>query len=85
MGGGGEEKSSPDVGFRESHWVGNRSSGKPLSGRANFHVRPDLSHLPGFFFWRGESGTTGCKPTGGGGRGGEGEGWRERERPKEVK
>lgn len=66
MGGGGEVKSSHGVGFRESHWVGNRSSGKPLSGRADFHVRPDLSHLPGFFFWRGESGTTGCKPTRGG-------------------
>lgn len=53
----------PNLGFRESHWVRNRSSGKPLSGRGDFHVRPDLSHLPGFLCCRKGSGTTGCYQT----------------------
>lgn len=38
-----------NFGFSESHWVGNQSSEKPLSGQGEFHIRPDLSHLPGFF------------------------------------
>lgn len=32
---GGKEK-QPNFGFRESHWVRSRSSGKPLSGRGRF-------------------------------------------------
>lgn len=55
-------------------WGSERATGsgidqveKPLSGRGDFHVRPDLSHLPGVFFFflccRKGSGTTGCCPT----------------------
>lgn len=56
------KKSGPILGAERATGVRNRSSGKPLFGWGDFEVRPDLSHLPGFFCRKG-SGTTGCCQT----------------------
>lgn len=49
--GGGIKEGHLNLGFSGSHWVRNQSSEKPLSAQADFHIRPDLSHLPGVFFF----------------------------------
>lgn len=50
----GETKKTKNGGIKDQHLnfgFRNQSSEKPLSGQGDFHMRPDLSHLRGFFFF----------------------------------
>lgn len=78
--GGGEEK-QPNFGFRESHWVRNRSSGKPLSGRGRFPRKTRFVTSARLFLLPKRERNNRMLPDSQGGRGREG--WRERGRLKE--
>lgn len=61
--GGGGKKSSPILGSERATGSGIDQVENLCLVGGDFHVRPDLSHLPGFFCCRKGSGTTGCSQT----------------------